>query len=246
MIEGIIEGLNPIAAMPLFDAYSADARRDVDLDRRRDAPATARNREAILAVLQAELPTEGRVLEISSGTGQHAVFFASRLQPRLWQPSEPDPMLRESIRAWAAAEPTENLLPPLDLDVMRSPWPVEGEAEAAEQGEAAAIATSAITAIVNINMIHIAPWEACLALLAGAGRILPADGLLYLYGPYKRQGQHTASSNAAFDQSLRSRNPAWGIRDLEAVVEIAATQHLNLHRIVEMPANNLSIIFRRA
>lgn len=225
--------------MPLFDAYSADARRD--------APATARNRDAILAVLRAELPPEGRVLEISSGTGQHAVFFAPRLQPRFWQPSEPDPMLRESIWAWAAAEPAENLLPPLDLDVMRSPWSVEeseGPEDQTEGGDAES-SQLAITAIVNINMIHIAPWEAALALLAGAGRILPADGLLYIYGPYKRKGQHTAPSNAAFDQSLRSRNPTWGIRDLEAVVEAAAANHLNLHRVVEMPANNLSVLFRR-
>lgn len=212
----------------------------------RFAPATERNREAILAVLQSVLPDRGTVLEISSGTGQHAVFFAPRLKPLRWQPSEPGAELRASIRAWQAAEPSANLLPPLDLDVMRSPWPVEtasgnrSDASVASDPEAGL----EICAIANINMIHIAPWEACLALLAGAGRVLPPEGVLYLYGPYKLNGQHTAPSNAAFDQSLRSQNPLWGIRDLEAVMEAAQAQGFSQPQIIEMPANNLSVVFR--
>ncbi|NJR70757.1 MAG: DUF938 domain-containing protein [Synechococcales cyanobacterium CRU_2_2] len=207
-------------------------------DARRFAPATERNREPILAILDTVLPPSGTVLEISSGTGEHAVFFAPRLQRLRWQPSELDPLLRDSILAWMRLFPAQNLLPPLDLDVRRSPWPIKMPDQ---KGQSLA---EAITAIVNINMIHIAPWEACQALFSGAERVLPDGGIVYLYGPYKCRDYPTAASNLAFDQSLRDRNSAWGLRDLETVVALAQAHHLKLHQVIEMPANNLSVIFQ--
>ncbi|OLP20497.1 SAM-dependent methyltransferase [Leptolyngbya sp. 'hensonii'] len=205
-------------------------------DRRQFAPATQRNREPILQVLQRVLPPTGTVLEVASGTGEHAHFFASRLAPRFWQPSDPNPLLRESIAAWQEFEPLENLGEPLALDGCEFPWPVETGSIALPLP---------IQAIVNINMIHISPWDACLGLMAGADRILPAGGVLYLYGPFQRHGQHTAPSNAAFDESLQSQNPAWGVRHLEEVAAAAAARNLELEEVVEMPANNLSVVFRR-
>lgn len=206
-------------------------------DLRQYAPATQRNREPILAVLQRVLPPRGTVLEIASGTGEHAVFFAPHLEQLFWQPSDPNPLARDSIAAWRGFCSASNLGEPLALNVQRSPWPVETEAGGLSQ---------AITAIVCINMIHIAPWESCLGLLAGAERILPAGGVLYLYGPYKRSGQHTASSNASFDLMLRTENPTWGVRDLEEVVAVALSHQLQLQEVIEMPANNLSVVFHRA
>ena len=206
-------------------------------DARRHAPATARNREPILQVLQRVLAPARTVLEIASGTGEHAVFFAANLPHCTWLPSDPDPESRASIHAWQAASPTSNLLPPLAIDVCAATWLVEAEAFVRPNGE--------ISAIACINMIHISPWKACEGLCAGAERLLPAGGVLYLYGPYKRDGQHTAPSNASFDLSLRSRNEAWGIRDLEAVVELARSHQLELVETVAMPANNLSVIFQR-
>ena len=163
---------------------------------RRFAPATQRNREPILAVLDRVLPRRGLVLEVASGTGEHAAWFAHNLRPLLWQPSDPDPELRRSITSHGAS--IANLKAPLDLDVTRSPWPLD------EAG-----------AVVCINMIHIAPWAAAEGLMAGAGALLPAGAPLYIYGPFRRDGRHTAPSNAAFDRSLRAENPDWGVRDLE-------------------------------
>jgi SAM-dependent methyltransferase len=211
-------------------------------DARQSAPATQRNREPILAVLQEVLPPTGTVLEVSSGTGEHAVFFAPRLQPRQWIPSDPNPVARASIAAWQDQDPIENLHPPLDLDASAPVWAVE--APPPEPLQTFDFQRYPIMAIVNINMIHIAPWSACLGLMAGARRILPPGGILYLYGPFKQQGQHTAPSNAAFDQSLRAQDPAWGVRDLEAVVAAAQAQDLAWVKTVAMPANNLSVIFR--
>jgi SAM-dependent methyltransferase len=208
-------------------------------DFRQYAPATERNRQPILDVLETVLPKTGSVLEISSGTGEHITFFAPRLKYLTWVASEPQVIARQSIQAWADALPSENLqMPPLDLDVAMLPWPVEQVAfqQALPQP---------ITAIININMIHISAWQMCEQLMAGAGRILPPQGVLYLYGPYRRNGQHTAPSNEAFDASLRDRDPSWGIRDLEAVVAAAEQQGLLLKQVVEMPANNLSVIFER-
>ena len=210
-------------------------------DARLYAPSAQRNRAPILAVLERVLPPTGTVLEVASGTGEHAVCFAPRMAPRIWQPSDLDPAHRASIAAWAAAEPSANLRPPLALDAGAARWPVEDPAADAPAPDA-----SAITAIVNINMIHIAPWAACLGVLAGAGRILAAGGVLYFYGPFKIDGRHTAPSNADFDASLQARDPAWGVRDLGAVAAAAEAAGLALADTVPMPANNVSVIFRRA
>ena len=203
-------------------------------DARRFAPATQRNRQPILEVLSQVLPTQGMILEIASGTGEHAVFFAPRLHPRLWQPSDLDPELRASISAWQAHSPSANLRSPLAIDAQAPQWSVETE-----------LPPEPITALVCINMIHISPWASCLGLLAGAGRILKPGGILYLYGPFQQGGAHTAESNQQFDQMLRDQDPSWGVRDLDQVTEQAETQHLQLQEIVPMPAHNLSVIFSR-
>ena len=200
-------------------------------DARLYAPATERNREAIFKVLLEVLPPTGTVLEVSSGTGEHAVFFAPRLTPRYWLPSDLNPLALASINAWRSYTKCENLYPPIALDASSPNWEL-GKVEP-------------ISAIANINMIHIAPWEACLGLMAGAGRILPPGGILYLYGPFTRGGKHTAPSNAAFDESLKEQNPDWGVRDLDKVIKVANSQQLTLVKTVAMPANNLSVIFQR-
>ena len=201
-------------------------------DARQYAPATERNREPILKVLQRILSPTGNILEIASGTGEHAIFFASHLQPCQWFPSDHNPILRDSIAAWRQHSPSDNLHPPLDIDVRESVWAVEKEG-------------IEIAAIVNINMIHISPWSACLGLMSGAGRLLPKDGVLYLYGPYKQGGEHTAPSNLAFDESLRYQNSEWGVRNLEDVIATAEAEGLKFVETVQMPANNLSVIFHR-
>jgi len=213
------------------------------LDARQSAPAALRNRDSILDVLQQVLPPAGTVLEVSSGTGEHAVFLAPRLQPRQWIPSDPNPVSLASIAAWRAQRPAANLFPPIALDACDPTWPVEQRPLPAPL-QNLDLQQHPITAIVNINMIHIAPWSACLGLMAGARRILPPGGILYLYGPFKQEGRHTAPSNAAFDQSLREQNPAWGVRDLEAVVAAAAAQQLSWLQTFPMPANNLSVVFQ--
>jgi hypothetical protein len=197
-------------------------------DTRRFAPATERNRGPILAVLQRILPPSGLVLEIASGTGEHAVHFASALPDLQWQPSDPDPAARASIAAWRAASGLGNIAEPLALDVTLSAWPIAGAAS-----------------VLAINMVHIAPWQATLGLLDGAARLLPAGGPLFLYGPYRRDGHAFAPSNQAFDESLRRRDPAWGVRRLEDLVDSAERAGFALAEIVEMPANNLSVVFRR-
>lgn len=209
-------------------------------DARQYAPATQRNRQPILEVLQQVLPPTGTVLEISSGTGEHAVFFAPQLQPRFWIPSDPNPSARASIDAWRKHYAVANLAAAIALDVCEPIWTIE------QPGAVPTIDLhqSAIQAIVNINMIHIAPWSACLGLMAGAQRILPIGGILYLYGPFKQGGQHTAPSNAAFDQSLQLQNPTWGVRDLDEVVDVGEAHQLALVKTIAMPANNLSVIFQ--
>jgi cyclopropane fatty-acyl-phospholipid synthase-like methyltransferase len=201
-------------------------------DARQYAPATDRNRDPILNVLLEVLPPTGTVLEISSGTGEHAAYLAPRLKPRRWIPTDLSAAARDSIEAWRQEVGAENLDAPIALDASQDHWTVE--AELAEP----------IGAIVNINMIHIAPWSACLGLMAGAGRILPKGGILYLYGPFKQNGQHTAPSNQAFDESLRMRDREWGVRDLEAVIGAAEAAGLSFVRTYAMPANNLSVIFQ--
>ncbi|MGC4028657.1 MAG: DUF938 domain-containing protein [Steroidobacteraceae bacterium] len=192
-------------------------------------PAPERNKAPILEVLQRVLPARGRVLEIASGTGQHVVHFAQGLPLVTWLPSDPEPDHRESIRERVAAAGFFNVEPPLALDVLDRPWSV-----------------AAVDAIVCINMIHIAPWGAGLALLQEAARLLPPAGVLYLYGPYRRHGAHTAPSNEAFDADLRRRNAQWGVRDLEEVERVAAASGLVLREVVSMPANNFSVVFSAA
>lgn len=193
------------------------------------SPATARNRDPILAVLRDHLPAAGRVLEIAAGTGEHALHMATQLPALTWQPTDPDSQAIASIAAWRAQGPA-NLLAPLELDAARpDSWPVQ-----------------AADAIVCINMIHISPWAATEGLFTGAGRLLPPEGVLFTYGPYLEDEVPTAPSNLAFDASLRSRNPAWGLRRREDVEALAAAQGLALHARIAMPANNLSLVFRRS
>jgi len=194
----------------------------------RTAPAVARNRGPILAVLQRFLPPRGLILEIASGTGEHAVHFARGLSGVTWQPSDPDVESLASIAAHRAAMKLPNLLPPLELDVTAAQWPV-----------------TKADAMVAINMIHIAPWAASEGLMAGAERLLPPGGVLYLYGPYKENGVPTAPSNEAFDRSLRMRDPSWGLRDLDEVIALANRHSLDFAERIAMPSNNLSVIFRR-
>lgn len=202
------------------------------IDPRQYAPATERNREPILQVLLRLLPPTGNILEIASGTGEHAVYFAPHFAPRQWIPSDADSLLRASINAWQQYYQVENISPALSIDVCEPVWEIEKQ-------------NISITAIVCINMIHIAPFAACLGLIAGAGRLLPEGGILYLYGPYKQEGKHTAPSNQDFDQFLKQQNPDWGVRDLEEVVATAQKQGLTLIETVQMPANNLSVVFER-
>lgn len=210
------------------------------LNARQYAPATQRNREPILEVLQILLPI-GTVLEVSSGTGEHAIFFAPRLYPRKWIPSDPNPVARASIAAWREHCPADNLYPPIALDASDPVWIVEQEIPEPLPLD---FKPDSIVAIVNINMIHIAPWSAYLGLIAGARRILPPGGIVYLYGPFKQGGKHTAPSNAAFDQSLQAQNSEWGVRDLDEVVATAQAQNLSLVKTYAMPANNLSVILQ--
>jgi Protein of unknown function (DUF938) len=204
-------------------------------DTKQHAPATQRNREVILEVLLEVLPPNGTILEIASGTGEHAVFFAPHLKPRRWQPSDPSPLARASVAAWMEDLGCDNLDSPIEIDASLPTWVVETDAKP----------STPITAIVNINMIHISPWSACLGLMAGANRILPAGGILYMYGPYIVDGQHTAPSNEAFDASLRSSNSEWGIRDLDLVIAAAKAENLKFLKTVQMPANNLSVVFEK-
>ena len=192
-------------------------------------PATRRNRDPISAILADVLPASGLVLEVASGSGEHIVHF-SRLFPALtWQPSDPDPENLASIRAWAEAQRPANLLPPLPIDASDERLPLEGA-----------------DAVICINMIHIAPWEAARGLMRNAARLLPAQGALYLYGPFMIDGLHTAPSNEAFDRQLRFQNEAWGVRDLQEVTAEARRHGLRPAGSFEMPANNLSVVFRKA
>jgi hypothetical protein len=192
------------------------------------SPAAARNRDPILAVLRAVLPPAGLVLEIASGTGEHAVHFAAALPGLTWQPSDVDEESLGSIAAYRALAALPNLLAPLRLDVTAPSWPA-----------------ARADALVCINMLHISPWAAAEGLMAGAERLLAPGKILYLYGPFKKDGRHTAPSNAAFDESLRARHPEWGVRDTGEVADLARRHGLALVRQLGMPANNLSLIFRR-
>ncbi|MDH2373921.1 DUF938 domain-containing protein [Cobetia sp. 3AK] len=203
------------------------AQKDVALEnsRRLASPAVERNRDVILDVLRDVLAERRQVLELASGSGEHAVHFARGLPHLEWQPSDASPRALASIADWREETGLANLKAPITLDVLAE-WP-----------------EVACDALVAINLIHISPWRVTSELMARAGRRLPVGGVLYLYGPYKREGQHTAPSNEGFDIQLKSRNPLWGVRDLEAVIEEAKRNGLTLDRVVEMPANNLSVVF---
>ena len=198
------------------------------MNERRTAPAAERNKEPILAVLRRVLPDSGLVLEIARRDRPACHSLCPGLPDSEWQPSDPDSAARSSIDAWIAHEGLPNVRPPLDLDVGAETWPIEGA-----------------DAVLCINMIHISPWAATLHLMAGAARVLPMQGVLFLYGPFRRLDRQTAPSNEAFDAQLRWQNPDWGLRDLEAVVSVAEKNGLELVEVTEMPANNLSVVFRR-
>lgn len=197
-------------------------------DSRRHAPATLRNREPICDTLQGTLPARGLVLEVASGTGEHVGYFAERLTALTWQPSDADPAAIASIEGHRGVSGLANILPAIVLDAAAEDWPV-----------------TTADAVVCINMIHIAPWNCCVGLLRGGARILPPDGPLVIYGPFMREGRHTAPSNAAFDRSLRANDPEWGVRDLDVVGRTAAAQGLRLDDVIEMPANNLTVVLRK-
>ena len=193
------------------------------------SPSTARNRQPILEVLRPRLPPTGFVLEIAAGAGEHAVYNAAAFPNLHWQPTDEDPNSLDSIAAWRAHVALPNLLPPLQLDASDpASWPVEKA-----------------DTIININMIHIAPWIATQGLMAGAGRLLPSGGLLFIYGPYIEPNIETAPSNLSFDLNLKSRNAAWGLRRLDEVAALAARHRLELSERIVMPANNLSLFFRK-
>jgi hypothetical protein len=192
------------------------------------SPATARNRDPIAAVLREVLPERGLVLEVASGAGEHAVHFARAFPGLVWQPSDPSADALASIAVHAADAGVANLKAPVMLDAAEETWPV-----------------NRADAMLCINMVHISPWAACVGLMRGAGRLLDAGSPLILYGPYRRAGVETAPSNEAFDRSLQSRNPLWGLRDVDDVVAEALRNGLALERVVEMPANNLILVFRK-
>lgn len=192
------------------------------------APAAERNRTPILDILRQVLPAEGLVLEIGSGTGQHVVHFAGALPQLDWQPSDPDPAMRESIRAHIASAGCRSVAEPLALDARDEPWPIR-------QADA----------VLSINMVHIAPWSAAVGLVRGAASALPHGMPLVLYGPFSRQGRHTSAGNHAFDSSLRQQNAEWGIRDVESVTGLAKGYGFELTNVFEMPANNLTLVYTR-
>jgi SAM-dependent methyltransferase len=195
---------------------------------KRHAPATERNRDAILTVLTRAIAPGARVLEVASGTGQHATYFAAHLPGVTWQPSDPDGAARASIAAWIAEVGADNVRAPIALDAASPPWIVDGA-----------------DAIVCINMVHIAPWAAALGLFAGAGALLAPGAPLVLYGPYRFAGAFTAPSNEAFDRELRQQNPAWGVRDVDDLEAAAGARGFALEDVVAMPANNHCLLFRR-
>jgi SAM-dependent methyltransferase len=195
------------------------------------SPSAARNRDPVLRALQAILPPRGLMLEIASGTGEHVVHFAKGLPGWRFQPTEFDEISRQSVRAWIAYEGLANIAAPITLDARADVWGVE--------------AASSLDAILSLNMIHIAPWAAAVGLFRGAGRLLKPGGLLLLYGPFQENGVHNAPSNAAFDESLRARDPDWGVRDIADLQRLGAENGLTLRERQAMPANNQILVFAR-
>lgn len=202
-------------------------------DRRLHAPAVARNRDAILAMLRATLPATGLVLELASGSGEHVVHFAAALPALTFQPSDPSPEALASIAAWTQEAGAGNVLPPARIDAAAPDWPLSVPAEPAP------------AAILCINMIHIAPWAAAQGLIRGAGQLLGPGAPLILYGPFRRAGRPLEPGNAAFDESLRERNPEWGLRELDAVAALAVEAGFGEPKVSEMPADNLTVVLGR-
>ncbi|WP_417622696.1 DUF938 domain-containing protein [Parasphingorhabdus sp.] len=195
----------------------------------RHAPATMRNRDAIADLLRNILPAQGMILEIASGTGEHAVYFGQQFPELIFQPSDPDPECCQSIAAWTKRESMSNVLPPLQLDAQAGRWDVAKPA-----------------AILCINMVHISPWESSIGLFAKAASLLDPGAPLYLYGPYLRDGVETAPSNLDFERSLKSRDLRWGLRDVGDMDALAARNGFDRESLVEMPANNISLIYRKS
>ena len=193
------------------------------------SPSAARNRDPILDALQSILPPQGSMLEIASGTGEHVVHFARGLPGWRFQPTEFDEASRQSVRAWIAHEGLANIAAPVTLDASAGVWPVES--------------AGPVDAVLSLNMIHIAPWAAAQGLFRGAGRVLKPGGLLLLYGPFQEDGVHNAPSNAAFDESLRARDPDWGVRDIRDLQSLAKENGLTLRQRQAMPANNQILTF---
>lgn len=207
----------------------------IDDDGRLYAPATERNRDAILDVLKQFLPDKGTVLEIASGTGEHACYFSKAFPHLHWQPSDVSPEHLISIDAWRSKTEAISLLPPIKLDARQEQWPVEANPPA-----------QPITAVLAINMIHISPWVATERLISGAGRVLGWGGVLIIYGPFKFDGKFSARSNEAFDRDLRAQDPEWGVREYSNIRMLAGKAGFSPPDIIEMPANNHSLIFRRS
>lgn len=197
-------------------------------DDQKHAPATMRNRDAIVEVLKEVLPETGTILEIASGTGEHAVYFGKHFPNLIFQPSDPDPECCRSIAAWTKREKVENVLPPLQLDALADDWEIDPPA-----------------AILCINMVHIAPWEASIGLFNHAAKLLEPGATLYLYGPYFREDVKTAQGNLEFERSLKSRNLQWGIRDVADMDALAEQTDFKRENLFEMPANNISLIYRK-
>lgn len=200
------------------------------MDVRLDYPATQRNREPIAAALSDKLPASGLFLEIASGSGQHVVYLAERFPGLTYQPSDPDERACTSIAAWIAHSGHPHIRPPLAIDAATGQFPLDADS---------------VDVVFNANMVHIAPWSACVGLMRGAGRCLKPHGQLIMYGPYRLAGQHTAPSNEAFDADLKARNPEWGVRDLADVQQVAAAEGLNFVQQVPMPANNLLVFYSK-
>ncbi len=194
----------------------------------RHAPATMRNRDAIVEVLRNILPDTGTVLEIASGTGEHAVYFGKAFPDLTFQPSDPDPACCQSIAAWTKRETVPNILPPKQLDAQAAQW-----------------AVPKLSALLCINMVHISPWESSIGLMEKAGRLLDLRAPLYLYGPYLRDGVETAPGNLAFERSLKSRDLRWGLRDVADMDALAARNGFVRESLIEMPANNISLVYRK-
>lgn len=205
---------------------------DSQADKRLYAPATERNRDVLMDVFLAHIPKAGTLVEVASGTGEHAAHIAPNMKPLLWQPSDIAPEKLASIDAWARISKAENILPAKCINML-------------EDSFTDLALPAPLTAITAINLIHIAPWSVAEALVRKAAAALEPGGTLLMYGPYKRGGDHTSPSNESFDLSLKSRDKAWGVRDLEAMSALAASQGFDDPIVIEMPANNLSLVFKK-